>query len=475
MPKIKIYNTLTRQIEEFVSSEEGIVKMYVCGPTVYDYSHIGHARTYISFDAIKKYFQLRGYKVIHVQNITDIDDKIIKRANQEGKSWKEIADFYTEDYINAIEKLRIEPDILPRVTHHIEDIIDAVKRLIEKGYAYESNGSVYFDVSKYDAYGELSKKTGGENWRQEEEVIKEKKNPFDFALWKKMKEGEPYWESPWGYGRPGWHIECSVMSSKYLGVPIDIHGGGGDLIFPHHENERAQSEALFGIKPWVRYWLHTGMLTIRGEKMSKSLGNIVFLKDLLSKYKPEVIRLWVLSAHYRNQIEFNEELLRQAEANYKRITTAYIEIENQMKSAKPRFSLSKEEIETMNEIINLHREFHRAMSEDFNTTLAFKYWMEATSIYYKKVSNSENLSLLQSLKFLFDEIDRVFDILPQKVRSEGESELAESLIRLLIDVRKALREKGNYELADKIRSELGNIGIQLMDKGSETKYLVTRK
>lgn len=472
LPQIKLYNTLSRELEPFIPSENGIVKMYVCGPTVYDYSHIGHARTYIAFDAIKKYFVLRGYSVLHVQNITDIDDKIIKKASESNKRWDEIVDYYTKDYLESIKKLRIEPLIAPRVTKHIQDIIDAIRQLIEKGYAYESNGSVYFDVSKYNSYGELSKRAGAESWRQEEDVLKEKKNPFDFALWKRMKPGEPFWNSPWGPGRPGWHIECTVMSSRYLGVPIDIHGGGGDLVFPHHENERAQSEALFGIKPWVKYWMHTGMLTIKGEKMSKSLGNIVYLKELLAKYRPEVVRLWVLSSHYRSQVEFSEDLLAQAQSNYERILSVFSELEKRTKELMPDFYLKDEELRVLSEIRKLHLSFHESMSNDFNTALAFKSFYEATNLYYRKIYSTESLALLNSLKSFMIEADAVFDILPRRAYTPAKEENLERLIGILIDVRKLLREKGEYEIADKIRSELKELGIQLMDKGSETTYLI---
>ena len=260
-----MFNTLGRRKERFEPFNPPIVKMYVCGLTVYDYMHIGHARTFVVFDAIKRYLKLRGYDVIYVQNITDIDDKIINRAKEKGINWKELAETYIKDYMDNIKKLNINVDYHPRVTEHINDIIDFIKVLLEKGHAYVAkSGSVYFDVSSYKFYGELSGRASKELWRQEEEFVYEKKNPYDFALWKALKPGEPWWESPWGKGRPGWHIECSVMSTKFLGPRIDIHGGGQDLIFPHHENEKTQSECALGIRPWVKYWLHSGMLTIKG-------------------------------------------------------------------------------------------------------------------------------------------------------------------------------------------------------------------
>lgn len=290
-----VYNTLSKTKEIFKPLEPPLVKIYVCGPTPYDHTHVGHARTYISFDLIRRYLEYKGYSVYHVMNITDIDDKIIRRARELNIEWTEIPKIYTKEFLDVLNKLNIKmPHVMPRVTEHINDIIEFIKILIDKGYAYESSGSVYFEVDKFPDYGKLSGIARREEWRQEEDVIKEKKKPYDFALWKKAKPGEPYWESPWGPGRPGWHIECSVMSSRYLGSQFDIHGGGRDLIFPHHENEIAQSEAYFGVKPWVKYWIHVGYLTIQGEKMSKSLGNIIPVYEVLSKYEPEVLRLYLL-------------------------------------------------------------------------------------------------------------------------------------------------------------------------------------
>ncbi|HIQ02936.1 MAG TPA: cysteine--tRNA ligase, partial [Desulfurococcales archaeon] len=271
-----VFNTLSKRKELFEPLQPPLVKMYVCGPTPYDHTHVGHVRTYISFDLIRRYLEFKGYSVYHVMNITDIDDKIIRKAKELNVDWTEVPKKYTKEFLEVLNKLNIKlPHVMPKVTEHIKDIINFIKVLIDKGYAYESHGSVYFEVDKFPDYGKLSGITRREEWRQEEEVVREKKKPYDFALWKKAKPGEPYWNSPWGPGRPGWHIECSVMSSRYLGRQFDIHGGGRDLIFPHHENEIAQSEAYFGVKPWVKYWIHVGYLTIRGEKMSKSLGNII--------------------------------------------------------------------------------------------------------------------------------------------------------------------------------------------------------
>lgn len=474
IPKIRVFNTATKMMEDFETFSPGIVRMYVCGPTVYDRSHLGHARTYIAFDAIKKYLSLRGYHVIHVQNITDIDDKIIKKAQEIGKEWSDVAEENTKSYLEILKKLDIRPTISPRVTYHIGDIIAAIQKLIELGFAYESNGSVYFDLSKYDHYGELSGRRSAESWRQEEEVLKEKRNPFDFALWKRMKEGEPHWSSPWGEGRPGWHIECSVMSSRYLGVPIDIHGGGGDLIFPHHENEKAQSEALFGVRPWVRYWMHTGMLTIRGEKMSKSLGNMVYIDEVLNRWSPEVIRLWVLSSHYRSQLEFNEDSLQQHEITQRRLYAAYRELRSMVREAQQDFRLNDEEIKILREIEELHRNFHEAMSEDFNTAEALKAVRKATDVFFSKVRDSKSYAPSLQLFAFFEEANYIFGFVKAEEIQTKEDERLREMIELLIAVRRSLRERGIYDLADRIRSSLGEMGVELQDSGLETKYILRK-
>ncbi len=470
---IKVYNTLTRKHEDFEPFDPPYVKMYVCGPTVYDESHIGHARTYVAFDAIRRYLERRGYHVIYVQNITDIDDKIIQRALEERIDWRDIVERYTGEYLDQLKKLGITPLINPRVTYHIAEIIGFIQKLIDKGYAYSSGGSVYFDANTYEHYGELSRRLEKTMWRQEDDVLKEKRNPYDFALWKKRKENEPYWESPWGPGRPGWHIECSVMSTRYLGTRIDIHGGGQDLIFPHHENERAQSEALLGVRPWVKYWMHTGMLTVRGEKMSKSLGNIITLKELLQKYKPGVIRTWILSAHYRSQLEFNEHSIEQATRNHNRIMNVMREIDSQLSEAQPTFYLNDDELAVFNKVLNLFRGFHEAMSDDFNTSEAMKYVMEATNIYHKYIEGKESFSLLITARMFFELADHVYGFSvgeESKVIAEREKEL----LKLIIETRSVLREKKEYDLADRIRDKLLELGIRLYDKGKETRYVIEK-
>lgn len=469
---LRVFNTLGRKLEIFEPIRSGQVFIYVCGPTVYDYTHIGHARTYVAFDVIKRYLRLLGYSVFHVQNITDIDDKIIRRATEEGKDWREVADTYTRDYLEVLAKLNVKVDLHPRVTHHIRDIIDFVQTLIDKGHAYVApSGSVYFDVTTYEGYGELSGRLSKELWGQEQEFVKEKKNPFDFALWKAAKPGEPYWESPWGLGRPGWHIECSTMSTRYLGEQFDIHGGGSDLIFPHHENERAQSEAAFGKRPWVRYWLHTGMLTVKGEKMSKSLGNIVALKDLFAEWKPEVVRLWLATVHYRSVIEFSEDVLQQAQRNYERLAATAYELRKILRNEEYSFHLSENGVKAIREMEMLRVSFYNAMNDDFNASKAFSSIYELTSIVHSRVLNKPEGAVALKAYALLEEFNKVVGVL-DKAFAEVPQPSIEQLLEILIETRRKLRSSKNYELADWIRDQLAKIGIKLYDKGEETSWIL---
>ena len=450
-------------MEPFEPLTPGIVRMYVCGPTVYDHLHIGHARTYVAFDAIKRYLQLRGYSVFHVQNITDIDDKIINRARDEGVDWREIVDRYSRDYFEMLRSLRITVHVHPRVTEHIKEIIEFIQGLIDKGHAYVApSGSVYFDVTTYPDYGKLSGRVSPEQWRQEEDILREKRHPYDFALWKAWKPGEPYWESPWGRGRPGWHIECSVMSSRYLGDQFDIHGGGQDLIFPHHENERAQSEAFFGKKPWVRYWLHTGYLTIRGEKMSKSLGNIIPANEAIKKWGPGTLRLWLLSAHYRTQLDYSEEGIEQAKAMLARIEAAYEDLSRLLAAAEPEPRLDGKTLETVNTVVDLYYGFHEAMSSDFNTAKALSTVMEAVRLVNREILPAESYTAAALTMKLLEEFNYVYNVIETRP-AQGPAAEAEKLIDLLVRVRGELRQRRLYELADTIRAELAQLGIKLYD------------
>lgn len=470
---LQVYNTLTRSVEPFEPVNSGKVLMYVCGPTVYDYTHVGHARTYVAFDVIKRYLRLRGFDVVHVQNVTDIDDKIINRAREEGRDWKSIADEYTRDYQEALRKLRVFVDVHPRVTDHISEIIDFIQKLIDKGHAYVApSGSVYFDVDTYGDYGRLSGRLDKRLWSQEE-FAAEKKHPYDFALWKARKPGEPYWDSPWGPGRPGWHIECSVMSSRYLGRRFDIHGGGSDLIFPHHENERAQSEALFGEKPWVKYWMHAGMLQVGGEKMSKSLKNIVPLKDLFASYDPLVVRTWLASAHYRTVLSFSDEALKQAEANLERLRSAAQLVYRLFREVEPTGRLSDEEIKVLAEMADLRREFYESMDSDFNASAAFASVMKLVSLINSRVATNPSYSTVLRAYKLLEEFNSVLGVLDDVLREPPEQLLpADALLDLLVEVRSVLRAQKNWELSDYIRAKLSELGVVLMDEKDRTRWVV---
>jgi len=475
---LRIHNTLSKRLEVFEPLEPPFVKMYYCGPTVYDYTHVGHARAIVVADIIKRYLTLRGYDVFLVQNITDIDDKIIKRAIEEGRSWRDVADEFTKDYFEALKALNANPDIHPRVSDHIDDIIKFIEGLIEKGYAYVAkSGSVYFDVEKFIDYGKLSGRVKGPDWRQEEEYLSEKKSPYDFALWKAAKPGEPWWESPWGKGRPGWHIECSVMSSKYLGPQFDIHGGGQDLIFPHHENEIAQSEAFFGKKPWVRYWIHHGMVTINKEKMSKSLGNIVTLRELFKRVKPEVVRLWVLSAHYRSTQEFSYDVLEQYSRLFERLVRATQILRHIIKEESECTYLSDEELKVMREIRRIRSEFYSAMDNDFNTPQALRALTKLISLVFKEIEpkSSKTLALkaygaLMEFNHVFGVLDRYLSETPEEI-----TKLVYGLINLIVKIRQKHRKIKDYETADWIRAELLKLGIQLMDSKEGTKWVIKIK
>jgi cysteinyl-tRNA synthetase len=456
---IKIYNTMGRKLEEFTTFEPGLVKMYVCGPTVQDYIHIGHGRTFVAFDSIVRYLKLRGYTVIRVQNITDIDDKIINRAKEEGKDWTEVAEFYMKDYLKDMEELKVQIDQHPRVTQHIKEIIDFIQGLIDKGHAYVApSGSVYFDVDTFDSYGLLSG-TKKEEWNQGEEFVKEKRHPYDFALWKAWKPGEPYWDSPWGKGRPGWHIECSTMSTRYLGDQIDIHGGGMDLIFPHHENERAQSEALLG-KTWVRYWVHVSYLTIRKEKMSKSLKNIIPLNESLKKWGADVLRYWFLSASYKSSIDYSEEALEQAKSSLSRLKDA-MSIIRSIVSEGPKYYSKDEDVKVQREIIALIHKFHEAMSDNFDTATALSHIHNIASLVFDKLQYSRDFMGAMLALEAFRQFNYVFGVMDEEFAPTYER--VYKVIDAVVEVRNILRAKKMYDLSDQIRSVLASAGIKVLD------------
>ncbi len=474
---LRVYNTLGRRLEKFKPLEPGLVKMYVCGPTVYDYSHLGHARTYVAFDVIKRYLRIAGYDVIHVQNITDIDDKIIRRAAKEGVSWRDVADRFTSDYLSGLEKLNVSVHIHPRVSDHIKEIIEFIQALIDSGHAYVApSGSVYFDVDTYDDYGRLSGRLSKDLWSQEEGFVKEKRHPYDFALWKAAKPGEPWWESPWGRGRPGWHIECSVMSSKYLGRQFDIHGGGQDLIFPHHENERAQSEARFGIRPWVKYWLHTGMFRLSGEKMSKSLGNVITLKEAFRRWRPEAIRLWLATVHYRKPVELAEDSIERAEKALNRLVSAAETLRKLLREVSPAHRLGEREERVLKELASIRRGFHEAMQDDFNASKAFSYVYALTTLVFKELSEKPFATGVIRAWELLKEFNAVLGVLDKYLEGGGvNEEFVRRLIELIVEVRQEFRRRREWEISDWIRSELSKLGIKLLDRRDRTDWVLERR
>ncbi|MFP3234395.1 MAG: cysteine--tRNA ligase [Sulfolobaceae archaeon] len=463
---IKIFNTMGKKLEELQTVEPNTVKMYVCGPTVYDYVHIGHGRTFVAFDAMVRYLKLRGYNVIRVQNVTDIDDKIIKRAQDTGKDWTEIVDFYLKDYIDAMSQLKVEIDQHPRVSTHIKEIIEFIQGLIEKGHAYVApSGSVYFDVDTFPSYGLLSG-TKKEEWNQGEEFVKEKRHPYDFAVWKAWKPGEPYWESPWGKGRPGWHIECSTMSTRYLGEQFDIHGGGVDLVFPHHENERAQSEALLG-KTWVKYWVHVSYLTINKEKMSKSLKNIIPLNEAIKKWGTNTLRYWFLTAKYRNTIDFSEDSLSQASTSLRRLKDAMSVLRGIIKDG-PKYYSNDEQVKTQRKIISLIQKFHEALSEDFDTATALSYIHEIATIVFNELQTSEDFMGAMLALDAFRQFNYVYGVMDEEFNLAYDN--LNKVIDAVVEVRNMLRAKKMYDLSDQIRDVLSKAGIKLLDSKDKTTW-----
>ena len=455
---MQIYNSQTRKKEEFVPLRPGHVSIYACGPTVYDYFHIGNARPFITFDVLRRYFEHRGYQVTFVQNFTDIDDKMIRRANQEGITVKELGDRFIREYYQDAKALGIRPaTVHPRATEHIAEIIQLVKTLQDKGFAYEVNGDVYFDTKKDAGYGKLS----GQNLDDLEagariDVDDVKKNPADFALWKAQKPGEPAWESPWGMGRPGWHIECSAMSMKYLGETFDIHAGGKDLLFPHHENEVAQSECATG-KTFARYWMHNGFINIDNEKMSKSLGNFFTVRDILKEYNPEDIRMFMLSAHYRSPVNFSRDMMAQAHASLQRLYAARERLMILKKNAEDR-ALNPEEEALLARAQESAARFDAAMDDDLNTADAlgaiFEIVKDANVTLNEK---SAKAAVEKTLGVLLD----LTDVLGLLMKQAEEGLPAD--IQALADERAQARKDRNWKRSDELRDALAAAGYIVKD------------
>jgi cysteinyl-tRNA synthetase len=460
---LKVFNTLSRSLESFIPLHDNEVGMYVCGPTVYGPGHVGHARTYIAFDIIRRYIEYKGLKVNKIVNITDIHDDMIKQANKQGITIFELAERNIKLFMEDMQKLGIKKaTVYPRVTEHIKEIIEMVKVLEKKGFAYETDDGVYFDISKFENYGKLGRvKTTAQKTGTRVETDKyDKENAQDFAVWKKAKPDEPSWDSPWGKGRPGWHIECSVMSKKYLGEQFDIHGGAVDLIFPHHDNEIAQSEAATGKKPFVKYWLHTGFLNVGGEKMSKSLGNFITIPELLKKYNPKVFRFFIAQLHYRSRINFDENAMQKAEKNLEKLN-------NQIQNLMQIENKADESAELEKLISETRKKFVAAMDSDFNSP---KAWAEIYSFQkdLNKMISEEMPGKKDAKKAVefFRELDSVFNIFSFEKKSH---EISEEEMEL-VNEREKMRSEKRWKEADELRDRLLKKGIVLDDSPEGTKW-----
>ena len=491
---MKLYNTMTNKIEEFKTIEKNKVKMYVCGPTVYNYIHLGNARPIVVFDTLARYFKYKGMEVDYVQNFTDVDDKIINKSIEEGISANEVSEKYIKYFFEDISKLNILENIKrPKATENIPEIIEIIQKLIDNGFAYEKDGNVYFEVKKYKDYGKLSKQKIEElELGARIDVSEIKKNPMDFALWKKKKkEGEPFWESPWGQGRPGWHIECSAMAKKYLGDTFDIHGGGQDLVFPHHENEIAQSKCAYHQNPkefgksekdygnFANYWLHNGFIQINGDKMSKSLGNFFLLREILEKFSGNAVRLFILSTHYRKPINFSFENMEDTKKALQNIVKSMNKFENIVEKYKNEKIESVKNSEFSQKIDEFDKKFEDAFDEDMNMPQALATIFEQIRETNKFISANENeisavcFEIKKSYASLKEKIENVFGIAVEAenvVKEEnGENmELTKKLIELLLKIRNEARSEKNFKLADRIRDKLNSIGIKIEDNKDGT-------
>ena len=479
---MRVYNTMTGQKEEFRPLEPGKVSIYCCGVTPYNEPHIGNARPFVTWDVIRRVFAKKGYAIKYIQNFTDVDDKIIAAARHEHVTWREIADRYIESYFRAMDALNIKrADVYPRVSETMTDIIEMIQTLVSKGYAYEVfNGDVYFNVEKDEHYGKLSRRKLEDNEAGARvEIDGRKKHPMDFALWKAAKPGEPAWPSPWGNGRPGWHIECSAMSLKYLGKKFDFHGGGSDLIFPHHENEIAQSQCALGDEhSFAQYWLHNGFITIDNEKMSKSAGNFFTVKDILDKYPGEIVRFFLLQTHYRSPLDFSEERIKEAHTAYSRLETSKNYLFDLIKKCDaadgvPGVASTGSGLAEAAE--RLLKAFYDALDDDFNTALAISHMFELSkeiNIYYNETINNpmpipdDDAKIIYRVRDIYMEMAGIIGIFEKAVRAvsdTAEFKLIDDLMEIIIANRQAAREAKNWEVADSIRDKLKVAGIILED------------
>jgi len=470
---LTLYNSLTKMKEEFVPIDPSEVKFYICGPTVYDYFHIGNARTFVMADILRRYLEYKGYKVKFLMNLTDIDDRIIKKSISDKTSYDEVASKYTEAFFDDIKRLKLKPaDLYPKATAHIDDIKAMIKKLVDNGTAYNVDGNVFYDVNKFKSYGKLSgKKIDDLEAGARVEINEEKRNPLDFSLWKKAKEGEPFWESEWGKGRPGWHIECSAMSCRHLGETFDIHAGGNDLIFPHHENEIAQSESANG-KQFVRYWIHFGFLNINKEKMSKSLGNFFTARDVLSRYSAEAIRLFFSQAYYRGPVDFSDDLLNAAEKGLEKLRNLTDKLLEELKKNKVG------ETEPEFDFDSFEKRFTEAMDDDLNTSQAVAVIFDFVKEVNKTIAEIENVNVVfyGNVKLFLDKTAiGVLGIMDFDVEDKTVSEdIDTNYIEQKIEERIAAKNEKNYALADNIRDELKSLGIELKDSKEGTTYKIVK-
>lgn len=467
-----IYNTLSGEKELFEPIHKNRVNIFVCGPTVYDESHIGHARTYIAFDVIARYLKYRGFSVFYLQNITDVDDKIIRRASELGITPIELARRFEKRYLEDMCALGIHNvNLYARATEHISEIIEQIKTLIEKGFAYETETGVYFDETKFEDFGKLSNQTIEDLTEHRIEPDPTKRNPGDFSLWKKREE-EPAWDSPWGRGRPGWHIEDTAIANTYFGPQYDLHGGANDLIFPHHEAEIAQMEASSGKKPMVRYWMHTGFLNVNGEKMSKSLGNFMTIRELLERYEPDVFRFFVLSTHYRSPINFSEEALEQPKRSLERIYNLIRTIDGLFGGMNEEYMEGDEEFSE--KLIDAKNKFLDAMDDDFNTPLALSLIFDLVRAVNRYIDDKKvSREALRDVKHLFIEFGEILGL--KLSVGDSKEDLTDDLIDLIIEIRQKLRDKKDWEFSDDIRSRLRDLNVILEDGAGISNYYMLKR
>ncbi|OFV67118.1 MAG: cysteinyl-tRNA synthetase [Candidatus Syntrophoarchaeum caldarius] len=469
---MQIYNTMTQTKEEFSPIHENRVNLFVCGPTVYDHAHIGHARTYIAFDVVARYLRFKGFSVFYLQNITDLDDKILNRAEELGIDPLELARRFEKEYHKDMEALGVRSvNFHARATEHIDAIIDQIGVLIDKGFAYVTDNGVYFDESKFEDFGKLSHQRLDDLTHHRIEPDPLKRNPGDFALWKK-REDPPAWDSPWGKGRPGWHIEDTAITSEYFGAQYDIHGGAKDLIFPHHEAEIAQMESASGKKPMVNYWMHTGFLNVKEEKMSKSLGNFITIREMLERCSPAVFRLFILSTHYRSPIDYSEEALEQAASSFERIRGAVETVRLLMREVEQ--GSTHEDSDFRAKVLDARNNFFRAMDDDFNTPLALSVVFDLIrDLNRYTMENTLSIQTLDVLNRFFTELETIFGF--EFGVSRGDEEMVDKLLNIVMCIRDEHRAKGEWEKSDWIRDELKNIGVIVEDSANKSRYRVIRR